>query len=303
MTATTVTTFTPRGASQEAIIRAGFLARFSEPTRSHYTMVIDQWYAWCHEHGLSPIDAKRAHVELWLRWLEEDRGLMVSTVAGKLTAIRGLYKYAQLDELIINNPCQWVRAPSVPQESTTKWLTRPELLTVLDLAKASSPQDHAILCVLGYNGLRVGELCALTVESVSREGGYNVLTFWREKSVKLARVPLMPRTSHALDLILYGRSTGPLFLLRNEEPMDRRGVSRVIDRIVARAGITKRITPHSFRHTFITQSLHAGAALRDVSKSVGHKDARATARYDHGEDSLARNSANWIAPYVEGAAD
>jgi integrase/recombinase XerD len=292
-----------RGSSQETIIRAGFLARFSDPTRSHYRMVIDQWYAWCHANGLSPVDAKRPHIEIWLRWLEEERGLMASTVSGKLTAVRGLYKYAQMDELIPANPCQWVRSPSVPQESTTKWLTRAELLTVLDLSKASDPQDHAILCVLGYNGLRVGELCSLTVECVSRKGGYNVLTFKREKSVKTARVPLMPRTSHALDLTLHGRTTGPLFLLRNEKPMDRRGVARIIDRIVAQAGITKRITPHSFRHTFITQSLHAGAALRDVSKSVGHKDARATARYDHGEESLARNSANWLAPYIEGAAD
>lgn len=290
-------------ASAEAIMRAGFLARYTEPTRSHYAMVIKQWYAWCHDNGLSPMDAKRAHVELWLRCLEEDQGLMVSTVAGKLTAVRGLYKFAQMDELILTNPCQWVRSPAVPQESTTQWLTRSELLTVLELGKSSSPQDHAILCVLGYNGLRVGELCSLTLDCVSRKGGYNVLTFQREKSVKTARVPLMPRTSHALDLIMHGREDGPLFLLRNEQPMDRRGVSRIIDRIIKQAGITKRITPHSFRHTFITQSLHAGAQLRDVSKSVGHKDARATARYDHGEESLARNSANWLVPYVEGSAD
>lgn len=285
-----------------AIIRAGYIAKYSNTTtREHATAIVDQWYRWCYDHGLDPIDAKRAHIELWLRYLEEERGLMPSSICGKLTSVRGLYKYAHMDGYITDNPCQWVTGPPVPTESTTEGLTRSEGLALMEAARMSSPQDHAIICVLLLNGLRVGELCSLTIESITREGGYVVLNFWREKNVKRARVPLMPRTSHAIDMILAGRTTGPLFMLRGEKPIDRRGVDRIVKRCAKTAGITKRMHPHVLRHSFITNGLKGGVGLRDMMNSVGHSSPRSTMHYDRDKDSLARNAANVVAPWFEGS--
>lgn len=170
---------------------------------------------------------------------------------------------------------------------------------MLELAKQSSAQDHAIMCVLGYNGLRVGELCAIQVDDIGMMGGYLTIKLVREKSHEVAVVPLAPVTSQAVQKVMYGRTSGPLFRLRGEVPMDRRGVDRIVKRLCKKAGITKRVSPHSLRHTFITLSLDAGAAVRDVQNSVGHADMRMVSYYDRNKTSLARNSTHLVSAWVE----
>lgn len=289
------------GPGLERVLVAAFLASYREPTRSHYASVLKQWLAWCHAQGFDASQAQRAHIELWARHLEEQQGLKLSTVSGKLTAVCGLYKTAHMDGYLPENPARFVRRPKVSQVSTTQGLKRAELLAILDLAQHTDPQDHAIVCILGLNGLRVGELCSLRVEHVQRVGSYNAVSFQREKNPDLATVPLSPRTSHAVDLITNGRTSGPLFLLRNEVPMDRRGVDRIVKRLAKKAGIDKRIHPHVFRHTFITLSLDAGVSERNIQNSVGHRDPRQITRYDRNKDDLTRNATHMVSAYVEGS--
>ena len=288
-----------RGPSPESVIAAGFLVRYREPTRSHYAAIVKQWFAWCHDKGLAPMDAQRVHVELWMREMEEVKGLKLSTVSGKITTIKMLYNFAVMDNYLVANPCQWVKRPSVPRQSTTNGLTRTELFRIVDCAKESSVQDEAIMCILGYNGLRVGELCAIQVDDIGMLNGYHTVKIVREKSMEPAVIPLAPRTSWAVQRAMYGRVSGPLFMLRGEVPMDRRGVDRIVKRLAKKAGITKRVSPHSLRHTFITLALDAGVSVRDVQNSVGHADARMVSYYDRNKDSLTRNATHSVAAWVE----
>lgn len=71
---------------RDRLVAAAFLASYREPTRSLYAMNLRQWFSWCAERGMSPLDAKRAHLEVWARELEELKGLKASTVANKLNA-------------------------------------------------------------------------------------------------------------------------------------------------------------------------------------------------------------------------
>lgn len=299
MHSTLATTADVRGYGVDDIIRAGFLASFSEPTRGHYAMVLDQWYEWCAEHELRPSDAKRAHIELWARWLDEHKGLMASTIAGKLTAVCGMYRFAQMDSYLPGNEAQWVRRPYVSTKSTTEPLTKAELLAFLNVAERTSVQDYALCCVLAYTGVRVGELVAMQVEDFSLRRGQPFVHVDREKNEDPAEIPLVPRAAHAANLWRAGRNTGPMWLLRGMTPMDRRGVDRVVKRIAKKAEIDKRVHPHVFRHTFATLGLEAGAQPRDMQHSLGHKSLRSLATYDHFNNSLERNSAHWVALSVE----
>jgi len=296
---TIATTADIRGPNPEAVLLAGFLASYQENTRVQYAMIMRQWFRWCENKGLRPLDAKRPHFELWMRELEEVDGLKLSTVNGKMTAVGQFYRYAVIDGFLPASPCQWIKRPSVPRKSTTNGLTRPELLRVLDLAKQTSVQDHAICCVLGLTGIRVGELCAIQIEDIGRNAGFHTVKIIREKSHEEAEIPLVPRASWAVEQQMWGRTSGPLFLLRNEVPMDRRGVDRIVKRLCKKAGIDKRISPHSFRHTFVTLSLDAGADPRSVQKSVGHSDLRMTSYYDRAKSSLSKNTAHLVAAYLE----
>ena len=97
------------------------------------------------------------------------------------------------------------------------------------------------------------------------------------------------------------RTTGPVLVTRSGTRLDRRGAARIVARVARNAGITKRITPHSLRHTFVTMALDAGQAERDIAISTGHADTRMVAYYDRGRDNISRNSTHAVAAWVEGA--
>jgi integrase/recombinase XerD len=84
--------------------------------------------------------------------------------------------------------------------------------------------------------------------------------------------------------------------------MDRYAADRTVKRLARRAGIRKRISPHSLRHSFITAALDAGVPLRDVQEAASHADPRTTMRYDRGRQSLDRHATYVVATFVAGAS-
>ncbi len=118
---------------------------------------------------------------------------------------------------------------------------------------------------------------------------------------KRAIIPLAPRTSRVIDLYLNERATGPI--LRGQGGrMDRYAADRMVKRLARRAGINKRISPHSLCHSFITAALDAGVPLRDVQEAASHADPRTTMRYDRGRGSLDRHATYIVATFLAGAS-
>jgi integrase/recombinase XerD len=94
-------------------------------------------------------------------------------------------------------------------------------------------------------------------------------------------IPLAPRTVRALDLAIGERAEGPIFVTA-----DGHGAGRIVRRVARKAGIAKRVGPHTLRHAFITAALDAGVPLRDVQEAASHADPRTTMRYDRARTSL-----------------
>ena len=115
-------------------------------------------------------------------------------------------------------------------------------------------------------------------------------------------IPLASRTARTLDLYLGERTGGPIFLGANGHRMDRDAADRTVKRLAKRAGITKRISPHSLRHSFITAALDAGVPLRDVQEAASHADPRTTMRYDRARQSLDRHATYIVAAFLAGAS-
>jgi integrase len=112
------------------------------------------------------------------------------------------------------------------------------------------------------------------------------------KGGKHVTIPLAPRTARALDLYVGERVQGAIFVTAAGGRMDRSAADRTVKRLARRARITKRISPHSLRHThsFITAALDAGVPLRDVQEAASHADPRTMMRYDRGRQSLDRHA-------------
>lgn len=277
-------------------LAAAFLLGYGRATREAYGRDLRAWGTWLTRHGLGPLEAHRAHVELFAREMEE-AGLAPATVARRLSALAGFYEYAVDEDLIARSPVARVRRPRVSDESPRLGLDKDEIVAFLAAAEASGPRDYALACLLALNGLRVSETLALDVADLGTERGHRIVQL-RRKGGKRQAAPLAPRTAEAIDALLMGRTTGPLFETRTGRRMDRHAAKKVVRRLARAAGIEKAVSPHSLRHSFVTAALDAGVPLRDVQDAAGHADPRTTRRYDRARYSLDRHATYAVAAAI-----
>src|SRR5207248_3481502 len=177
---------------------AGFLARYGGPTRRAYGTDLRAWFAWCRDRRLEVLEVKRPHVELWVRAMEEHQHLSSSTVSRRLSTVAGYYRFAVIDGFIDRTPTEFVRRPHRDTESTTLGLDRMELGAFIAQGAASGVTDHALACLLGLLGLRVGEACSINIEELGFQRGHRTVTVLG-KGAKLAIIPLPPRVGRAID--------------------------------------------------------------------------------------------------------
>ncbi len=279
---------------------AGFLAGYTGNTLVSYTTDLRLFVEWCTNNDLRLMEARRAHLEIFGRAMEAD-GRMRSTVARRLSTLGSFYRYCHVEGILERNPAANVRRPKVDVESRTLGLDRNELGGLLVQAGLGSARDHALISLLALNGLRISEALGADIESMGMDRGHRTLAIVR-KGGKHVTIPPAPRTGRTLDLYISERTSGPIFLGVNGLRMDRYAADRTVKRLSKRAGITKRISPHSLRHSFITAALDAGVPLRDVQEAASHADPRTTMRYDRARQSLDRHATYIVAAFVAGAS-
>ena len=200
-------------------------------------------------------------------------------VTRRLCTIAGFYRYAVEEELLDHSPAAHVRRPRLDYESHATALDRNEVGALLVAAGLGPAAEHALISLLALNGLRVSEATGADIEHLGLERGHRTLVITR-KGGKVVTIPLAPRTARAIDLAIGERTDGPLFLAADGRRLDRHGAARIVRRVTRRAGIAKRVGPHTLRHAFITAALDAGVPLRDVQEAASHADPRTTMRYD-----------------------
>ena len=288
----------PFDANTTQYIVGSFLARYPANTRRIYRSHLGQWFAWCEAHNLHPMTVQRGHLEAWGRHLGEERGLKASSVAAKLNCVCGMYRFGHMDGHLAVDPGVNVRRPKVEFISTTNGLTRSQLADVLKQAEAEGPMTYALVCLLALNGLRIGECLAIDVDHLGHERGYRTLHLPNRKGGKVSTLSLAVRTSWALEQIIDGRTEGPLLLGRNGLRLDVAAVRRTIRRLCKAAGISKRITPHSFRHSYVTAALDAGVPERDIMASTAHATLAMISYYDRNRASIERNPTHAVSAFI-----
>ncbi len=289
---------------------AAFLLRYEGNTRTAYARDLADWLKWLHRHDVEALDARPVHVDAYARELAEVRALAPATVARRLAALAGFYAYALQEGLLARSPVAHVRRPRVGEDSQTTGLDRERLRALLQAARrrgatgaGQSRRDLALVTLLAHNGLRIGEALAADVEDLGAERGHRVLRITR-KGGRRATIALAPVTARALDDYLAGRTTGPLFTTATARRLDEPAAFRMIRRLARAAGVdgADTLSPHSFRHAFVTAALDAGVSLRDVQDAAGHADPRTTRRYDRARHSLDRHATYAVAAWLAGGA-
>ena len=285
---------------EEEVALTGFLGGYSGLTREAYALDLRQYVTWCAEHRVTLFGARRSHIEAFGRYLE-DNGRARATIARRPGTIAVFYRYALEEDLIATSPAVHVRRPRLDYESHATGLDRNEVGAMLVAAGLAGGRDHALISLLALNGLRVSEATSANIEALGLERGHRTLTILR-KGAKTVLIPLAPRTARAVDLAVGERSEGPIFLGPDGERLDRHAAARIVRRVARRAGIAKRVGPHTLRHAFITAALDAGVPLRDVQEAASHADPRTTMRYDRARVSLDRHATYIVSTFIAGAS-
>ena len=171
-------------------------------------------------------------------------------------------------------------------ERLPHYLTEEETHRLFEAVK-DSPRDSAIVHVLAFGGLRVGELCHLTLDDLEFER--NVLHIRSGKGDKDREVVLEERSRAALDRYLADRAVSGIGTPRLF-PVGTVTVERVIRRAAKDAGIPRRVTPHMLRHTLATALLSRGCDIRFIQKLLGHASVATTQIYTHVDTSALREA-------------
>lgn len=211
-----------------------------------------------------------------------------ATQARRLAAIKAFYRYLLRENHIAADPTELLVAPKMarrlPGVLSVEQVTR--LVESPDTTKQTGIRDRAMLEMLYATGVRVSELCHLTVDDWWVDPG-RIRCLGKgskERFVPLGRVAvvwLLRYLDVSRPLLSKDASVKTLFLSRQGKGLTRQGFWKVLKKYAAGLGISQTITPHTLRHSFATHLLENGADLRAVQEMLGHQDISTTQIYTH----------------------
>ncbi len=259
----------------------------SEHTAKGYLVDVGHLLDYTRSHSVELTDIKQEDILSFLCEIH-DMGISARSQARMIAGIRSFFRFMKMEGEIQSDPSELVESPKIGR-------TLPDVLSIEEIDamilaippdKPESLRNHAIIETLYGSGLRVSELVDLRLSRVSFDDGYMIV---EGKGDKQRLVPLSPVASDLIKEYLPIRNAGPikkegsdiLFLNRRGAPLTRVMVFYIIRDLAAAAGITKKVSPHTLRHSFATHLLEGGANLRAIQEMLGHESIATTEIYLH----------------------
>lgn len=286
------------GQIEDYLTRCEKERRLSEKSVRAYRTDLVQYRDWYKEFDLRCGPFSREAIRAYLVFLNE--GYAPASTKRKLAALRAFMSFVRDEGAIEASPFDGLRL----RLREPKRLPRTVPLSVMKMlfchmagAGESKPggsetqvaRDRAVLEVLIATGMRVSELCSLDVGDVDMEGKSirmvgkgskeRIVQIEDWRTLDALREHLQLRGSHMKDG--GGAEDGPLFLNRSGSRVSDRAVRDIVRRRCEEAGVTTRVTPHMFRHTFATWLLEEGVDIRYIQRLLGHSSLRTTEIYTH----------------------
>lgn len=246
-----------------------------------------------HRYDVEPRKVERTMVERFMDWLYEGKR-QKSSQARALSGVKSFFNYLLLEEKIDVSPAELISAPK-PSRTLPDTLSTAEidlLINIIDGSTTKGLRDKAILEMLYSCGLRVSELCDLQIKDLFFGEGYIRVT---GKGDKQRMVPVNSIARDRVQLYLESRNQNKhnkdiLFLNNRGQKLTRVMIFTIIRQAAARAGIDKKISPHTLRHSFATHLLEGGADIRQVQELLGHENILTTEIYTHLDTTHLRNT-------------
>ena len=246
-------------------------------------------------NDISPDRVRYSDLKTFLVWYSENNK-NTRTQSRVLSGIRAFFRFLLIEGEIEENPASLIESPKIG-------LKLPEVLSIseidkiidaIDLSKPEGHRNKAIIETLYGCGLRVSELVNLRLTDIHYGEEFVIVT---GKGNKQRLVPVSRKALKEIDIYKKDRNSLPviydqniLFLNRRGSRLTRAMIFTIIKDLAAKAGIRKNISPHTFRHSFATHMIEAGADLRAVQEMLGHESILTTEIYTHIDRSFLRDT-------------
>lgn len=260
----------------------------SENTIAAYRRDLNHYLNYLAAQKISNLDfIDRQIVQQWFGVLH-DEGRSTKSIARFTSTIRSFHLFALREKYAAKDPTVLIETPKY-ERKLPDVLSIDEidlLLTTPETSKNNGYRDRTMLELLYATGIRVSELINIEVEDVNLLMGF-VKVFGKgnkERIIPLGETVIELLKTYIENVrpqLLKKQVTHTLFLNMQGKPLTRQGIWKIIKQTGAKAGIQKRLTPHTLRHSFATHLLENGADLRAVQEMLGHSDISTTQLYTH----------------------
>ena len=223
------------------------------------------------------------------------RGLGARSVARRLSALRGLYRFLVREGRVTRDPTEHLESPRPPRRlpRTLSIEDATALVESPDTTRGEGLRDRALLELLYASGMRASEILSLRHEDLNLTAGYVTCT---GKGSRQRLIPVGAQALHWVRRYLEARRSRPLkrldpgtiFLNRWSRPLSRQGLWVILKHSARRAGLRASVSPHTLRHSFASHLLERGADLRSVQAMLGHADISTTQIYTHLPSTVVR---------------
>jgi len=260
----------------------------SRLTIEAYSHDLNRFVSLVQGHGIqNAVDVTPDEIISYLEQVKKN-GLNVSSVNRGLAAVRGFFKYLLREKKIGANPVANIGLAKV-WTRLLDTLSEEEMNLLLAQPGAKNPtaiRDTAMMELMYATGIRVSEIITLTMNSINWQVGYLVVMGkgGKERIVPIGRSAyncLCEYVDHGRPKFIKDQRANILFLNRSGEGLTRQGFWKIVRRYALRAGLNKKVHPHTFRHSFASHLLEGGADLRSVQIMLGHADIATTQIYTH----------------------
>ncbi|MEO8412419.1 MAG: site-specific tyrosine recombinase XerD [Ginsengibacter sp.] len=253
--------------------------------------------------GITPAQVKLAHLENFLQWISE-LGMTPSSQSRIISGLRSFYTYCLQEQISKTDPTALLETPKLAKKlpDVLSFTEIESISSSIDVSTPEGARNKAIIETLYSCGLRVSELVNLRLSCLYFDVGYIRITGKGDKE------RLVPVGGPAIRYInIYRRDIRVhvpvipghediLFLNRRGRKLSRVMIFMIIKETAMQAGITKNISPHTFRHSFATHLVEGGADLRAVQEMLGHESITTTEIYTHLDREYLRDTLQQFHP-------
>ncbi|GAK77072.1 integrase [Nonlabens ulvanivorans] len=261
----------------------------ADNTIKAYRRDLEKFTTWLTDHKISqsPIHITTNTIRDYI--YELAKNVSARSQARALSSLKAFFNYLILEDYRKDNPLELIESPKIGRKLPDT-LSTSEIDTLINSIDRSTPQgerNRAILETLYGCGLRVSELITLKISDLFFEEGFIKVT---GKGDKQRFIPIGEFTINVINLYrdeirchipIKPQHTDTLFLNRRGAGLTRAMIFHIIKELKIKAGITKKISPHTFRHSFATHLLENGADLRSIQMMLGHESITTTEIYMH----------------------